>query len=560
MSEQEQLRRKERLVASIEARIQQLVFLVQDNDDNLRCEPGRTWWLATVGKSATTYYPDAVHFCDQIGVSQDDLIEAFGRRWLMSKKFPFSALRYGKIGAFNFVTIELSNPFSDYGSQIQGPATALVVSSSSWAIPSRRLLRSIEERVPPIPLKLPTPTPIPAVQQPTLKQQESEHTKVPLVTLPSITPPPSIASERTESPRLGQQTLGDSQLELVATNPINRAVATAGLVPQSQVDGQVESMLDDSKALRKDADVDKGNADILKLSSAHDRAVAAALAVPQSAHDRAVAAALAVPQRKLDLLKFEIMLADSEALRKDADLYTVRGNAAILKLSANIAYEHVTFIQKVSGQKDSVLLRPKGAKGSTWTREVESRGGTSKRTQSRDRLAIQRKINGITKDKPASQQAITEYGRKIPLSGRSHACYPGDVLKCCCGSSVTPDLWSEHTNNCAKWQKELKKCSGKATESKEEKASIRNPAPPPKSPPRPLPNEDDSRKPAAKRRKSEAPAKQAAFSPQRSAASPMDQEAECKEEEAHVKANNALDLENEANVFEASQKAWSNWN
>jgi hypothetical protein len=53
---------------------------------------------------------------------------------------------------------------------------------------------------------------------------------------------------------------------LVATNPTNRRdVATAGAVPQSQVDGRrVGFMLDDSKALRKDWDIDKGNAETLR--------------------------------------------------------------------------------------------------------------------------------------------------------------------------------------------------------------------------------------------------------------------------------------------------------
>jgi hypothetical protein len=81
MSENE-LNHKERLVLSclvlsIEARIQQLIFQVQDDGDNMRFKPGRAWWLETLGKSTTTKFPEAVHLCDQIGVSQEVFQKAF---------------------------------------------------------------------------------------------------------------------------------------------------------------------------------------------------------------------------------------------------------------------------------------------------------------------------------------------------------------------------------------------------------------------------------------------------------------------------------------------------
>ncbi len=138
MSENE-LNYKERLVLSIEARIQQLVFQVQDDEENMRFKPGYAWWLATLGKSATTKFPEAVHLCDQIGVSQGVFQKALGQKWLSSSKFPFSDLRSRPVGAFTFVTIELVNPYSDYGSECHSPASdrSLIVSSSSWAIPSR---------------------------------------------------------------------------------------------------------------------------------------------------------------------------------------------------------------------------------------------------------------------------------------------------------------------------------------------------------------------------------------------------------------------------------------
>jgi hypothetical protein len=81
-------------------------------------------------------------------------------------------------------------------------------------------------------------------------------------------------------------------------------------------------------------------------------------------------------------------------------------NKAILKLSSSIAYELVTFMQEVSGVKDSVHLRPPTSGGSTWTREAASRGGQSKRTQRRDLASIRKKIEDVTRDKQASQKLI----------------------------------------------------------------------------------------------------------------------------------------------------------
>jgi hypothetical protein len=169
-------------------------------------------------------------------------------------------------------------------------------------------------------------------------QQEPKNTTVELV------PPPSIAFTRTvtEIPPPGQQTpISDYQPELVATNPTSPAVPAV-----ATREGKVKERLARERQQRE------------------------------------------VKER------LELMLVESRALRKDADLY--KGNAIVQKLSSNIAYEHVTFMQQASGQKDSVLLRPFAAAGSTWTREIASRGGTSKRTESRDRKRardLQAKIN-----------------------------------------------------------------------------------------------------------------------------------------------------------------------
>jgi hypothetical protein len=378
--------RKEGLVLSIEARIRRLVYQVQDEELHDSFVPGCAWWLASLGEHAKTKFPGVVHLCDQIGVSQVDFKEAFGRLWLMSKKFPFSDLRSRKLGGFNFVTIAPMNPYSDYGTETMSPNdSSLIVSSaleSSWVKPSKLLLHSIEELL---------VTPISIYQQ-EQKQQEPENTAAQLVT-PASMPLPSVASDRTESPRRGKQTPATSSddplLQFVATNPASPDVAT-GAVTEREVDGGLVSLVA--------ADIYQGNEDVLE-SSAHSRAVAAALAVP-------------VPRREIDR-RLASILAQSQALRAELDRY--KGDKAIEKMCCHIAYEHVTMMQKVSGKKDSVSLRPSNAGGSTWTREVSSRGGQSARTQRKDMLAIKKKINVVTKGKETWRQAIVDGG--IPLFG-----------------------------------------------------------------------------------------------------------------------------------------------
>jgi hypothetical protein len=205
---------------------------------------------------------------------------------------------------------------SDYGSEVKCPAadSSLIVSSSSWSwtITVRLLLRSIEEHVTPIP-----------VQQPMLMQKKTKKPKSQLV------PPPSIASTITEGPRTEQQTPSDYQLDLVAANPTGPAAVLVKEGRLREISERLELMLVESRALRKDAELFKGN-----------------------------------------------------------NKYAQKLSASIQKLSSNIAYEHVTFMQQASGQKDSVMLSPKDARGSTWKREISSRGGTSQRTDSRNRKRV----------------------------------------------------------------------------------------------------------------------------------------------------------------------------
>jgi hypothetical protein len=75
----------------------------------MRFKPGCSWWIATLGASAKTQY-DGVHFCEQIGVTEDEFKDALGRKWLTSTEFPFSTLKSRKVGYARFATVDLINP------------------------------------------------------------------------------------------------------------------------------------------------------------------------------------------------------------------------------------------------------------------------------------------------------------------------------------------------------------------------------------------------------------------------------------------------------------------
>jgi hypothetical protein len=98
-----------------------------------------------------TQYPDGVHFCEQIGVTEDEFKDALGRKWLTSVSF--STLKSRKVGYARFATVDLI--YSDYGSETESPAdSSLIVSgAASSAAAGRgpslgRLLRSIEKLAP----------------------------------------------------------------------------------------------------------------------------------------------------------------------------------------------------------------------------------------------------------------------------------------------------------------------------------------------------------------------------------------------------------------------------
>jgi hypothetical protein len=176
------------------------------------------------------------------------------------------------------VAVDLINPYSDYGSEAESSAakSSLIVSRaassslpSSWAIPVSWLLRSIEELSPPIPAQEPVNRTITQQNSVTkTSQQEPENTTAqPLVTPSSLTPP-SIASEGTESPRPGQPTPNDNELDLLVATSHASPAAAIGAVALSDLETRLQSVLKESKAIRmRQVGQCKGNAAIIQLSS-----------------------------------------------------------------------------------------------------------------------------------------------------------------------------------------------------------------------------------------------------------------------------------------------------
>jgi hypothetical protein len=107
----------------------------------MRFKPGCSWWIATLGASERRS-TDGVHFCEQIGVTEDEFKDALGRKWFTSTEFPFSTLKSRKVGYARFATVDLINLFGlwkrDWAcSRFQSNCVGggVVGGGSSWAIP-----------------------------------------------------------------------------------------------------------------------------------------------------------------------------------------------------------------------------------------------------------------------------------------------------------------------------------------------------------------------------------------------------------------------------------------
>jgi hypothetical protein len=104
------------LKADIGYRLQTLAFGVQDEDQHHMLKPGEIWWVSSLGDNWCQQYPEAQHICEQLGFTTLDMGADFGKRWTANSAAPFNLFRTRKLGNVNFISVELINEFSDYGS------------------------------------------------------------------------------------------------------------------------------------------------------------------------------------------------------------------------------------------------------------------------------------------------------------------------------------------------------------------------------------------------------------------------------------------------------------
>jgi hypothetical protein len=81
---------------------------------------------------------DGVHFCEQIGVTEDEFKDALGRKWLTSTEFPFSTLKSRKVGYARFATVDLINLFGLWKREPCSRFQSLIVSGAASSAAGRR--------------------------------------------------------------------------------------------------------------------------------------------------------------------------------------------------------------------------------------------------------------------------------------------------------------------------------------------------------------------------------------------------------------------------------------
>jgi hypothetical protein len=109
------------LKAGISYRLQTLAFGVQDDNQHRMLKPGEIWWVSSLGDDWRQQYPEAQHICELLGIAISEMSAAFGKRWTAIKTTPFNLFRTRKLGNVNFISVELINEFSDYGSVSLAP-------------------------------------------------------------------------------------------------------------------------------------------------------------------------------------------------------------------------------------------------------------------------------------------------------------------------------------------------------------------------------------------------------------------------------------------------------
>ena len=135
--------------AAIRARVYFLAEGVQGEEHHHRFTPKGRWWLLSNGKGASNAFPDAISFLDQIGVSDDDVVKAFDKKfWRRTVEDLFPQLICHKWGG-NFLWVSVDhipgslNDEGKYDNEGDRPDWHNIV-TTEMKYPSAALLRSID--------------------------------------------------------------------------------------------------------------------------------------------------------------------------------------------------------------------------------------------------------------------------------------------------------------------------------------------------------------------------------------------------------------------------------
>jgi hypothetical protein len=362
------------LKVDIMYRLQTLAYAVQDEEQHRRFKPGEIWWVSSLPEDGSTMaqpqYPEALHICEQLGITIADMKVAFGKRWATSSKgTPFNLFRTRKLGSLNFVSVVLMNEFSDYGSGSLGPHYN-EKNDVSNSIANRRVhstaVGRLEKQICTSSSLMKPAFIVKAYKHYNEALAKKNHTAV------------------TKEKKTGQFTKKQPPVskELTTASASKPAAALAAPSPKGT----------------QDVPPPPARAPI-PFQDVPSRAL-----VPAQDDPPAIVP-LIVQQVNINRTEVSLptILTYVKNLRKDKDKCDQED---VRKQSSHIAYELVTMLKD---SDERVFLRSERAGGSSWKKEVQSRGGSSERS-------IQRVSKGMREAQAKHTSKMSNEARQKTLT------------------------------------------------------------------------------------------------------------------------------------------------
>ena len=331
-------------------RLQTLAFAVQNEERHRMFKPGETWWISSLGDGWRKHYPEAQHICEQLGISVSDMTLAFGNRWIGNEGTPFNLFRTQKLGNVNFVTVDLINEFSEHGS----------VSLAPHCDEKDHRCNSVGNK---------------KIHSAALGRLEGEISS-------------SSDLKRSAFIELAKTHCGETKQFSAKAKPARAATAKTAPSPLSSA----KSVTTNSIAAADDPPILSRDAPPAAIQTAFQGAPAAEIQdVPAAALDNQTE--LSLP----NILTYVKNLRNDEEKCEQED---VRNH------SSHIACELVTILKDTD---DRVFLRSDRAGGSSWRKEVSSRGGSSERS-------VRRVSKGLREDQNKCTSKMSKEARQKTMA------------------------------------------------------------------------------------------------------------------------------------------------